>query len=254
MLEPGHFLVPCGRCIACRINKQQEWSVRMLYELEVAKKAVFATFTYSNEFLPADLSLRPDDLMLFWKRLRKRLDRKIKYFACGEYGGRFGRPHYHAIIFGMDILDDDDMASLRASWPFGFVHCGTATVQSMKYVAKYIFKKYGGDREVSEYDGRVTPFQRVSKGIGLTFALKEGDKIKQRLFVSVNGAKVPVPRYFRSKLGIVKEDYKDVIKSMYDKDLLFYEKKNLYGKDRIMYMYRVRKQRQEELSVLLSRK
>lgn len=43
---------------------------------------------------------------LFTMSLRK-VNRKVypmkqlRYYACGEYGERFGRPHYHYIIFNL---------------------------------------------------------------------------------------------------------------------------------------------------------
>lgn len=38
-----------------------------------------------------------------WIEIRKELsyyDRKVRYLACGEYGSRNGRPHYHVLLFG----------------------------------------------------------------------------------------------------------------------------------------------------------
>ena len=40
---PDGLLVPCGKCIACRISKRREWSIRMLHELEDHQKSVFVT-------------------------------------------------------------------------------------------------------------------------------------------------------------------------------------------------------------------
>ena len=94
--------VPCGRCIACRIRKREEWTIRLLHELKYHADAVFVTLTYNDESLPINQkgypTLRKKHLQDFFKRLRINLDRdyhhrKIKYFACGEYGDCTGRPH-----------------------------------------------------------------------------------------------------------------------------------------------------------------
>ncbi len=72
------------------------------------------TLTYDDEHLPINdyvdsdgvihgkPTLRKRDVQLFLKRLRKnyKYDNHIKYFCCGEYGGKTFRPHYHLIIFG----------------------------------------------------------------------------------------------------------------------------------------------------------
>lgn len=97
-----HRTVPCGQCIACRLNKVRDWTLRIMHEAKFYKDNVFLTITYSPENLPADGSIHKEDLQLFLKRLRKALgEEKIRYFACGEYGEKYSRPHYHLIIFGI---------------------------------------------------------------------------------------------------------------------------------------------------------
>ena len=81
------MIVPCGKCISCRIQKTSEWAIRLMLELPMWNyEASFITLTYDDEHLPKDLSLKPKDLTDFWKRLRKDYGKPIKYFACGEYG------------------------------------------------------------------------------------------------------------------------------------------------------------------------
>ena len=89
----------------CRIALSREWATRVLHESDYWDHSCFTTLTYNNEHLPKDGSLHKDELQKFFKRLRKYLgDRKMKYFACGEYGDEGHRPHYHAILFGIDYL------------------------------------------------------------------------------------------------------------------------------------------------------
>lgn len=142
--NPGsfHALVPCGRCMGCRLDQSRVWADRMLLELQDNDyKAIFVTLTYNNasiphawhvgynrlpgdsefEYLdedqswiasaagsPTTLSVR--DTQLFFKRLRKFFpDRRIRYFLAGEYGPKTKRPHYHAIIFGLTLSDFSDL-------------------------------------------------------------------------------------------------------------------------------------------------
>ena len=66
-----HVYVPCGQCIACRLNYAKFWSIRMMQELRKHDAACFATLTYDDEHLPDDHILHKEDLQNFWKRLRK---------------------------------------------------------------------------------------------------------------------------------------------------------------------------------------
>ena len=91
-----------------RIARRQEWSMRVIHELAGYKDAVFLTLTYSDDHLPDNGSLVVADLQKFFKRLRKQYAKrntciKLRYYACGEYGDRHGRPHYHAIVCGLSL-------------------------------------------------------------------------------------------------------------------------------------------------------
>lgn len=52
-----------------------------------------------------DKNLHLEHLQKFFKRLRKKFGEGIRYFACGEYGSKNGRPHYHALLFNFDFTD-----------------------------------------------------------------------------------------------------------------------------------------------------
>ena len=119
-----------------RVGRQREWALRMMNELEYHEYSVFVTLTFREA--PYQISKR--DMQLFLKRLRKELyPRKIKYYACGEYGEKRDRPHYHCIIFGVSGFGQDKDAIERA-WPAGFIYTGSVTYESCRYVAKYIQK------------------------------------------------------------------------------------------------------------------
>lgn len=95
--------VPCGRCVGCRLERSRQWAIRCVHEASLHEENSFLTLTYSPENLPSNGSLVKHDLTLFFKRLRKAYsDKKLRYFACGEYGEQFDRPHYHVILFGLD--------------------------------------------------------------------------------------------------------------------------------------------------------
>lgn len=96
----GFIHIKCGMCNGCKADHARDWAIRCYHESQMHHVSCFVTLTYDEEHLPPSGSLDKRDLQLFWKQLRYRLDRKIRYFAAGEYGTKKGRPHYHAIIFG----------------------------------------------------------------------------------------------------------------------------------------------------------
>ena len=211
---PDGLDVPCGKCLGCRIKIRKEWALRMLHELSNHNDSVFVTLTYSDEYLPDNQSLDKKSLQLFFKRLRKDLafeNRSIKYFACGEYGDESKRPHYHMIIFGMGLNDWDKLLVMQ-NWPFcdwsvkdiADKSFGLAEPDSINYVSAYIDKKFSGDLADSEYkdQGREPVFKLSSQGIGLRFALDNKSQIESQGYITRNGVKNSVPRYYIKKLDI----------------------------------------------------
>ena len=158
--------LPCGQCIGCRLERSRQWAVRCMHESKLYDENVFLTLTYSDGDLPFDGSLNVRHFQLFMKRLRKRFaDRKIRFFHCGEYGERLGRPHYHALIFNLDFPDKKfykvengnnyyTSKILDGLWGFGFVIIGAVTFESAAYVARYVTKKITGDAADDHYVNR----------------------------------------------------------------------------------------------------
>ena len=97
--------VRCGQCIGCRLEKARQWALRCSHEASLHENNCFVTLTYSDKNLPKYNSLELRDFQKFMKRLRKHFDGGIRFFHCGEYGDKNGRPHYHAILFGIDFDD-----------------------------------------------------------------------------------------------------------------------------------------------------
>lgn len=234
-LQTGKTLyVPCGQCICCRINRTTEWTLRLLFEQEkYGCDSMFITLTYDNEHLPQNYSLVKKDFQDFMKRLRRDCDYdgiKIRYFACGEYGENpgqilpsgFGRPHYHAIIFGLNPDNDSHRSFISENWPFCASYLfdkkhkgiGTVTSDSLQYVAGYIRKKLMGTSKQTYSDNGLTPpFQLQSQGLGLEGFEKYMNEYDNPDYVSFNGHKMPIPRYFRDKLGIDTSKIVDDIKN-----------------------------------------
>jgi len=190
-------IVPCGRCAACRINRAEDWTNRMVWESDYFQDSSFVTLTYSEENLPIDRSLDKEELQGFFKRLRKKLHkRRIKYFACGEYGETYGRPHYHAVLFGISALETDLVGT---AWGKGQIQLSVFKAARARYCAGYLLKEV--DSRV-DLRGLVPPFALMSKKMGKRFAVANMARILSGGTLTVNGNPVALPRYFRKILDI----------------------------------------------------
>lgn len=206
--------LPCGQCMECRIAKAREWSIRLLHESFLHERNCFITLTYDDEHLPSNGSLNYDDCQKFLKRLRKFLDenfgRKIRFYACGEYGTMSMRPHFHLIVFGEDFSFDRKIwsvrhgnklfrsASLERLWTYGYSSIGSVSYDSVMYVARYVTKKIKGDIAVFYYDGLEPEFARMSRrpGIGHDFVVKFSQDIYNFDEVIVGKLKLRPPAYY----------------------------------------------------------
>lgn len=194
--------VPCGKCLNCRIAHSREWATRILHECNYHEDNLFLTLTFDDEHLPDDLSIHKKDLQDFFKRLRKDINpKKIKYYACGEYGERLGRPHYHSIIHGLGV-NKNDKEIVKSNWLYGFCYFGSVTYDSARYVSDYIGKKYYGKFQKDKYGDKQPPFQLQSKGIGKQYCLDHKEQIISNQGITVRGNEVGIPRYYKKLLNI----------------------------------------------------
>jgi len=224
-----HF--DCGGCPHCLKKRKAQWSLRLMHEfLMTGRKGLFITLTFDQKNYTGTVCKK--DLQDYFKRLRRRLEWrygtkiKIKYFACGEYGSKTHRAHYHAIIFGLtakeyarnfvvrtlpSVSKDDPPRHICLVWQKGHVTIGSVTYESTGYVAGYTQKKLADKRL---YQGVTPPFQLQSQSLGKEYALKNQDSIRKNLFIKVKQYKMGVPRYYRKILDITEHDYAEVIEQL----------------------------------------
>lgn len=153
--------LPCGKCIGCRLEHARQWAMRCYHESALHEENSFITLTYDNEHLPEGETLVKKDLQDFMKRLRARIDeqygKKVRFFACGEYGDEGKRPHYHILLFGYNFPDrqawkttkDGEIRyfiseELNKIWGKGFTLIAPVTYETSQYVAQYVTKKMTG--------------------------------------------------------------------------------------------------------------
>lgn len=209
--------LPCGQCIGCRLERSRQWAVRCEHERKQHEANSFITLTYNDDSLlyggAGGATLYPRHLELFWKNLRKELakdGKRIRYFACGEYGDTTNRPHYHAIVFGFDFPDKVRHTTKNGNplyisrtldriWGLGHCVVGDATFESSAYVARYIMKKHlGKDSDFYEKQGLEPEFVRMSRrpGIGYNFFDQYNTDMYPSDSVVVRGVEQKPPRYY----------------------------------------------------------
>lgn len=205
--------VPCGKCPPCKIRRVNEWVFRITWEEENnSTSSHFVTLTYDTAHVPLTpngfMTLRKRDFQNFMKRLRKLCPgSNLKYYACGEYGETYQRPHYHAIILNVPDPDLIPQAWTIDGVPLGAVHIGNVSGDSVAYTLKYIDKEsFRQKRFRHSRDDRDREFPLMSKGLGKGYI--EDAQIQayhradlSRNYVSRSGNhRVAMPRYYRQKL------------------------------------------------------
>lgn len=128
-------VLPCGTCWACCRAKSAEMVTRLHLHKEYWPNCYFVTLTYApitnvysslgkalfhefEETMPVwdaenklhsagyqPCLLSRAHLRNYLKRLRKLIG-TFSYYAVGEYGHSYGRPHYHLCVFTKDPLHD----------------------------------------------------------------------------------------------------------------------------------------------------
>lgn len=217
--------IPCGQCIGCKLEHSRQWAVRCMHEKRMHAESAFLTLTYSPEFVPPTYSLIKRDLQLFMKRLRKTRPAGLRFFACGEYGERTLRPHYHVLLFNTYFPDQKfhknvgenklyASAELDGLWQNGNCLIGDVTFESCAYVARYVTKKVTGPKAADHYRGREPEFLVMSRrpGIGYPYYEKYGDHAYKHDGVVVNGMMVGIPKYYDTKYEAVDSQYLERLK------------------------------------------
>lgn len=202
--------LPCGQCIGCRLEKSRQWAMRCVHEAKLWEENTFITLTYDNDHLPANGSLVLEDFQKFMKRLRKHTGVKLRYYMCGEYGAKYQRPHYHAVIFGYDFPDKERIqkkqsdyplytsATLQKLWKKGFSIIGQMNFETAAYVARYVTKKITGEKAKDHYKGRRPEYANMSRKPGLARGWydKYHTDVYNHDFVVIREKKMKPPRYY----------------------------------------------------------
>lgn len=214
----------------------RDWGTRAGLELQEHPNSMFLTLTYASEHLPEYQTLDVRTLQLFMKRLRKHVsyvhDTKLRFLASGEYGGRTGRPHYHALIYGYSF---DDLLPFTKSganvlylseklsqlWPYGRAYVAPVSQNAPRvgsYIAGYSLKKLQNeetrvdliDHETGEVlsTNRRSEFITMSRrpGIGMNWVDTYATDLEKG-FVTIDGQIRRIPKAFYRYLKKANPDF-----------------------------------------------
>lgn len=175
-----------------------------MLEFQQHPASAWTTLTYDEKHLPPTLQKR--DLQLWLKRLRKELGsaRAIRFFASGEYGEQNGRPHYHAIVYGLNAELLATRSLIDRTWGRGQTQTVSLTPRAIAYTAGYTAKKIGFKQKsqierVDPDTGEVyywqAPFLQMSRRPGIGGHARQWPA-SWRLYAVNDGYKMPVPRFY----------------------------------------------------------
>lgn len=147
----------------------------------------------------------------------------LKYFMAGEYGEKNLRPHYHALLFGVDFGDRIYQETTKSGhkiyrsptleklWPLGYSSCADVTLESAGYVARYTLKKLPSNKpnnekqklnlETGEITTLLPEYATMSRrpGIGSSWFEKYHADIYNTGKLYVGTTRVGPPRYYDKK-------------------------------------------------------
>jgi hypothetical protein len=185
-----------------------------MLEQSVSPISSFVSLNYPPSELPEDGSLKLSHLQQYIKRLRYYLDKKITYFAVGEYGLEKMRPHYHLAVFGAGVRNEQEF---KKAWYepevkyVATVDVGELNIKSAKYICGYTVEKLANkDKRLF---GKRKEFMTCSRGkdaaIGLKAVKLIGSNIKKEPYhdkmilreLSLGKQKFPLGRYLTKELN-----------------------------------------------------
>lgn len=235
------ILVPCGQCIGCKLQRSQHWAARIMHEVAYNDEfgngqACCVLLTYDDDHVPKTVdgkhfTLEKSDVQKFIRRLRKltagTICKDIRYFAAGEYGDDFSRPHYHIALVGVDFGDKETAPSsdsgnalyrsglLSRLWPYGHSSIMDLNYKSAGYIARYCTKKITGNRAKAHYDGRKPEFGLASNrpSLGRRWAELYLNDLYTDDKLSIRGKSVGVPRYYDKILEKLNPERYEFVKS-----------------------------------------
>lgn len=207
------YPIPCHQCLGCKIDRRKMWEMRITSEY-IKYRNAFITLTYDEYHVPYNLgsqlpTVKHEDFHKFIDRLRHYTNnlkempelctKNWKYVGVAEYGN-LGRPHYHAILLGLDFLTFKKI--IHEKWGMGITDCKPVLKGGIRYVLKYMDTAKSGAYADNEFfdTGRERPKMYFSRGIGKDWIISQIENINKYGMAKIGQRLVPIPSYWKNKL------------------------------------------------------
>lgn len=196
--------VPCGICLACRVNKKTFWTNRIQYDVaSLARKGIGSSFvglSINDDNLQNILGREKESLQKIIKRLRQHSPIKFSHFSVFEYGDKTHRPHFHCILIG--VPTELSAPLLRKAWKYGFSTSEPVTSGRIRYVVDYLDYTSPQAKETFRSKGITEPFNLHSNGIGKSLFDSQLELIMDTGHYLHQNKPFPLTPYWLDKLGV----------------------------------------------------
>lgn len=248
-VEPGReFLIACGKCFGCSLDKSSDWALRAQHEARYFDRKSFLTLTFNDEHLPESPEAARREINLFQKRFRKHYGAGHRFFGAMELGERNKRIHAHLLVYGEDFRADAfpvpggsyehalwSNPVLQRLWPFGFSSVGELNEKTAAYVAGYVCAKATRPRlvsvvhpvtgEVRQWPTLYRPFYPSRPALGIRFFDDFAEDVWSGLRAR-GGARLRTPAAYSKRMKVIDPDrYEQAVE---DRIVAVTEKRDLY--------------------------
>lgn len=206
-------------------------------------------------------------LQKWFKEIRKD-NPNMKYYACGEYGGKTFRPHYHVMLYNVEL---DTLTNIVKNvvlqnkelylngqyhhhcptWKHGHITIGTFNEKTVRYTLKYCSKPK--KIPMFQRDDRIPEYALMSKNLGSNYLTEEMKKwhkadLLNRMYIPLQDDKlIALPRYYKEKIYTDKQrkriGWNAAVKDMNNKT---YEERKKETRDKYNYKRRFEKSQRKE--------
>lgn len=256
------FLIGCGKCLGCGLDKSSSWALRAQHEARYFDRNCFLTLTFKDEHLPESPEQARYELRKFQKRAGKEFGAGLRWFGAMELGERNNRIHGHFLLYGEDFTAGAfpvpggsrehplrSNAILERLWPFGFASVGELNEKTANYVAGYIVAKATRPRvvpvvhpvtgAVRDWPTVYRPFYPSRPALGVRFFEDFAEDFWNGPRAR-GGARLPIPRAYSKRMRELDPDRHEqivedrIVSVTAKRDLSEESRERLAAKDEVM--------------------